>query len=230
MATATNSTTSNTSAKKYDKELEELKSQNEELKSQLASIMEYIKKQEAPTETSVVSPAETFVTALQNPSEDAKYTEPSPNSMIRVISMCYGSLTLSVDGKPKLSFSHYGELMPILYSSLLDIVNQNRSFAENGAFYILDKAAVYYLGLQSSYEKLLTPEIIDNIHKYSDLDIKKFVGVMTQMQKDNFVRLICDKMFNGNAIDQNKIDVINKACNVDIRKMVEDMHNVVKHE
>lgn len=175
----------------------------------------------------------------QNNSDDKKvsvqvdnqtdYTEPNPNKQIRIVSMCYGTLNLSTEpfGRGKLvTFNKYGESKTVLYSALIDIVNNNRSFAEEGKFYILDKDAVYYLGLSDYYNNIFNKDIIDNILNYSPSEITDFLNNMVESQKEVLVRNIIDKIYNNKSVDLNKCDLISKLCNIDILSKVSEMREI----
>lgn len=159
----------------------------------------------------------------------ADYTEPNPNKQIRIVSMCYGTLNLSTEpfGRGKLvTFNKYGESKTVLYSTLIDIVNNNRSFAEEGKFYILDKDVVYYLGLSDYYNNIFNKDIIDNILNYSPSEITDFLNNMVESQKETLVRNIIDKIYNNKSVDLNKCDLISKLCNIDILSKVSEMREI----
>lgn len=158
--------------------------------------------------------------------EQKEYVEPSPNKQIRIISLYYGELNLSTEpyGKGKLlSFSKYGEVKTVLYSTLIDIVNTNRKFAEDGSFYILDRDATYYLGLSEIYTNILSKDIMDKICNYSASEIVDLLNNATDEQKSTIVHNICDRIYNGESVDLNKCDVISKCCGVNIMNRVDEM-------
>jgi hypothetical protein len=167
--------------------------------------------------------------AVVEDTSESEYAEPSPNKQIRLISLCYGCLNLSTEpfGKGKLiTFSKYGESKTILYSTLIDIVNNNRKFAENGAFYILDKDAVYYLGLTDYYKGILSKDIMDNIYDYSATEISSLLESATDEQKEVLVRNAIDSIYNNKPIDLNKCDIIGKAYGVNIMDKVSEMRQI----
>ena len=173
----------------------------------------------------------------EEPVEDVKISdipeEPNPNKQIRLISLYYGELNLSTEpfGRGKIvSFSKYGEVKNVLYNTLIDIVNNNRKFSENGYYYILDKNAVYHLGLAEYYEdKILTKEILDNICNYSKEEIEDILSNASEEQKDVLIHNLVNKIYNNKPVDLNKCDVISKYCNVDIMAKVSEMREVQKN-
>jgi len=152
--------------------------------------------------------------------------QPHADEMIQVQSMTKGTLSLNVGGKPKLVFERYGMIKPALYGDLVNIVNENRSFAEEGSFYILDDRAVYHLGLASAYNNLLSPDDVENIEEYSYEQIQTLLANLTEKQKYMLVRVLTDRIYNNERVDHNKIEAISKACGVDINSKVREMREI----
>ena len=218
-----NTTTNN--AKVANKNLDEqkileLKKENAEIKEKLEKLMKMFESTEAKTEESNKVEVEKSV-----PNEVPE--EPSPNKIIRVVSLCRGCLSLSEDdsGRGKVKFAKYGEIKTVLYSSLINIVNNNRGFAEKGLFYILDKSAVYYLGLKDIYSKLVTKEMLDNVCKYEDVDISKMIEDSEPVQIETMARNLADRIYGGESLDLNKIEFISKKSGINIMGIVNEMRN-----
>lgn len=205
-------------------EIEELKKENEVLKSNLSELMnqvsELLKKK---------GEEKTVVTSTESDTEDdfLKYKEPDANKQIRLVSMYYGVLTLCNSANRSvaktLKFGKFGEVKSVLYHDLVDYVNNERKFAEEGYFYILDKAAVYYLGLSSEYKKLVNPDFVKNIMNYSESEIHDIASTMTNAQRDNLIEVLSNRMYAGEMMDMNKIEIINKITGVNIQNKVEEM-------
>jgi hypothetical protein len=224
-ATATTATATTVSTVD-DERLNRLEKENAELKDQLTQLIALMTaKGEEEKATTKATPA-TIVEEVSNDVPD----EPSPNKMIRILSLCRGSLNLARDesGNGKVNFSKYGEVKTVLYSSLVDIVNYNRSFAETGKFYILDKAAVYYLGLKDVYTRLVTNDVLDNICNYEDVDIDRIISTTEESQIETMVKNLVDKIYNGATVDLNKVQIISKATGVDIMAKVNEMRSFVE--
>lgn len=233
---ATNSVanSSNISTEKdYSKEIESLKKSNEDLSAKLEQLMNVMssmaqnKQSEVSNEEKKVSNKDTKEDVKIGYSYEDTPNEVNPNKQISVMSLSYGSLNLSEEygGRAVLKFSRYGETKPVLYSKLMNIVNTNRRFAETGRFYILDKDAVYHLGLSENYKNILPKEIIDDIVSYSPNVIESIVSMADEYQKNTIARIICDKVFNNEDIDLNKVNLISKACNIDIMAKVDEMRS-----
>lgn len=205
-------------------EIEQIKKENEELKSNINILMEQmtklLEKQNTPETVSTTS-------TTDNVEDDGlEYPEPDANKQVRLVSMYYGSLTLcnsmNRNTARMLTFSKFGEIKSVLYHDLVDFVNNERKFAEAGYFYILDKAAVYHLGLSADYKKLVDVNFINNIMNYSDVEVHDIVSTMTTAQQDSLVEILADRMFNGQKMDMNKIDIISKITGKNIQNKVEE--------
>lgn len=205
--------------------IEYLKKENEEMKQQLKNLMEMMASINGKKKNTSLEEVKCSEFTLEEIPE-----EPSPNKMVRIISLCRGSLNLAKDerGVDKLKFTKYGEIKPVLYSTLIDIVNNNRSFAEKGLFYILDKASVYYLGLSNVYNKLVDNTILDNICNYPDIDIEKIISGMEESQIEVMAKNLSDRIYNGEKLDLNKINTISRASGIDIMQRVNDMKSFVE--
>lgn len=151
--------------------------------------------------------------------------EPLANKQIKLISLYYGALNLATEfGKePKVVFNAYGQSKNVLYSTLVDIVNYNKKFADAGMFYICDKDAVYFLGLSDVYDNLLSKVMIDNICNFKVEDIDSVLDNVTDAQKDVITHNIAMKIFNGESVDYNTVEMINKKFNVNIQSIADGM-------
>ena len=215
---------------KYENEIDKLKEKNEELSEKLSKLMELMESVKAVKSSDNSSTSKDNTSNVVAETRRA-YTYPdapeeiSPNKQVLVMSMCYGPLSLRSNstGRTALSFTKYGQTLPVLYSTLLDVVNSNRKFAETGKFYILDKSAVYYLGLSEYYKTLFSKDIIDNILTYSPNVIEGILDVANDEQKELIIKLLCKKIYNGAKVDVNKVVNIGKMCDTDIMKKVEEM-------
>lgn len=225
-STATKATQSAKTSELIEKEdgnseIEKLREENNEIKEQLKQLMAMLTETKVKEEKSKMSiPA---VEVLEG--SELIPDEPSPNKMVRILSLCRGSLNLSEDeaGNGKVKFSKYGEIKTVLYSSLINIVNYNRSFAEKGVFYILDKAAVYYLGLKDCYSHLVTNDVLDNICNYDDVDIIKIIDSTEKTQIDTMIKNLTDRLYSMESLDLNKIQTISQKVGVDIMAKVNEM-------
>lgn len=155
--------------------------------------------------------------------------QPRSDELIKIMSLRNGVLNLNVNNQVALRLDKYCEIKPVLYSNLVDIVNQNRGFAECGYFYILDDRAVYHLGLSEFYKKLVSGDVMNHIDKYSNAEIENILKNIRQEQKDTLIYNLCLRLYNDEQIDTNKLKFIGDICGVDIFAKVREMHDLDKN-
>lgn len=152
--------------------------------------------------------------------------QPRPDAMIRLQSLTKGELCLNVNGSVAINFDKYGDIKPVLYSELMNIVNNNRRFAEEGAFYIMDDASVKYLGLSRYYDNILSYDEIESLESYSDDELRTIIPKISDFQKDVVSLVFANRIYNDEQVDRNKIEVISKACEIDIAKRAREMKQI----
>ena len=152
--------------------------------------------------------------------------QPRPDAMIRLQSLTKGELCLNVNGSVAINFDKYGDIKPVLYSELMNIVNNNRRFAEEGAFYIMDDASVKYLGLSRYYDNILSYDEIESLESYSDDELRTIITKISDFQKDVVSLVFANRIYNDEQVDRNKIEVISKACEIDIAKRAREMKQI----
>ena len=155
-----------------------------------------------------------------------KLLQPRPYAMIRLQSLTKGELCLNVNGSVAINFDKYGDIKPVLYSELMNIVNNNRRFAEEGAFYIMDDASVKYLGLSRYYDNILSYDEIESLESYSDDELRTIITKISDFQKDVVSLVFANRIYNDEQVDRNKIEVISKACEIDIAKRAREMKQI----
>ena len=215
----TNSDDANTNIDAVIKENEKLAKENKELSESISTLMKQM--QELSDKINSQS------TVANDSPED-----PNANKQIKVMSMFYGELNLcnSINrssGKI-ITFDKFGQIKSILYHDLVDYVNTERKFAEEGYFYILDKDAVYSLGLSPEYEKLASAEIMNNITTYSDTDVEAIVSVMPDAQRKSMCNIMADRMYHGLTYDLNKLNIIKNVTGIDIQAMANEKKEVAE--
>lgn len=152
--------------------------------------------------------------------------QPRPDAMIRLQSLTKGELCLNVNGSVAINFDKYGDIKPVLYSELMNIVNNNRSFAEEGAFYIMDDASVKYLGLSRYYDSILSYDEIESLESYSDEELRAIIPKISDFQKDVISLVFASKIYNDEPVDRNKVEIISKSCEIDIAKRAREMKEI----
>ena len=152
--------------------------------------------------------------------------QPRPDAMIRLQSLTKGELCLNVNGSVAINFDKYGDIKPVLQSELMYIVNYKRRCAEEGAFYIMDDASVKYLGLSRYYDNILSYDEIESLESYSDDELRTIVTKISDFQKDVVSLVFANRIYNDEQVDRNKIEVISKACEIDIAKRAREMKQI----
>lgn len=194
-----------------------LKKENEELKNQLAEMMNMIKDLQA-------SKSEPENVAVEN--ADINKTETvedvEMNARILVTSITTGGVNLktSNDGSARhFRFEKLGQTIPIIYEHLINCINTDRWLFEDGLIYISDSNVIREQCLEDAYKKFLTPETIENI---LDFDINVIVDMVTSTTpaiQETIIDLVANKLNNGGSIDMNKVNAIGTACNVNIMEL-----------
>jgi hypothetical protein len=157
--------------------------------------------------------------------DDNEYSEIKPNKYIKVMSLNFGKLVLSTEGKGRgkvFEFPKFGDVRNIVYTDLANLIHNHQSFAEKGRFYIFDKQVVKNHGLVEYYNKLLTKEMIEKILDYNKDDIVNLFKNATDAQQETIINLLIKKLVAGEELDINKIDIISRLSSVDIYKIANE--------
>lgn len=188
-------------------EMESLKKENAELKSQLQMILEKLSNMEETKNISEDNEAD---------NEDMElYKDISPLKPIKVISLTDGGVSLrtNTSGTAKtFRFDKFGHTTSITYSDLQDVIATNRTFIEDGSVYICDADVVRNNYLEEFYDKFLTVDKITNILTFNKTDIADMVSNTTESIQETIISLIVKKINNNEYVDMNKVDVIGKSC------------------
>ena len=194
-----------------------LKKENEELKNQLAEMMNMIKDLQASKSESEGVDVENKNTDKSENVEDVEM-----NARILVTSITTGGVNLktSNDGSARhFRFEKLGQTIPIIYEHLINCINTDRWLFEDGLIYISDPNVIREQCLEDAYKKFLTPETIENI---LDFDMNVIIGMITSTTpaiRETIIDLVVDKLNHGGSIDMNKVNVIGNACNVNIMEL-----------
>ena len=204
------------------KELRDSQKQQNEINAKLLEMLTNLTSQKAEQPVNTVQKKDV---AVVRKSYD-NLRQPRPDAMIRLQSLTKGELCLNVNGSVAINFDKYGDIKPVLYSELMNIVNNNRRFAEEGAFYIMDDASVKYLGLSRYYDNILSYDEIESLESYSDDELRTIVPKISDFQKDVVSLVFANRIYNDEQVDRNKIEVISKACEIDIAKRAREMKQI----
>lgn len=204
------------------KELRDSQKQQNEINAKLLEMLTNLTAQKAEQPVDTVQKQD--VAVVRKNYDNLR--QPRPDAMIRLQSLTKGELCLNVNGSVAINFDKYGDIKPVLYSELMNIVNNNRRFAEEGAFYIMDDASVKYLGLSRYYDNILSYDEIESLESYSDDELRTIITKISDFQKDVVSLVFANRIYNDEQVDRNKIEVISKACEIDIAKRAREMKQI----
>lgn len=186
-------------------ELEKLKKENEDLKSQLKMILEKLSAQEENVKTE---------DNLTHSQDEIVYKEINPLKLINVVSLTDGGVSLRTapNGGKIFRFDKFGHSIPITYTDLQDVIATDRAFIEDGSVYICDEDVVKNNYLEDVYSRFLTVNMINNIFSFSTDKIIDMVTNTTETIQESIISIIVKKINNNEYVDMNKVDAIGKAC------------------
>jgi hypothetical protein len=144
------------------------------------------------------------------------------NKYIKVISLTPNMLVISTEGYGKgkvFKFNKFGQSKDIIYNELVEIIHNQQSFIEKGKFYIMNKDVIKKHDLEEIYEKILTKKTIENILNFDTSKIDEVFRNATQSQQETIVSILIQKIRNGEEVDLNKLDIINKIYGRNIKDL-----------
>lgn len=191
-----------------------LKKENEELKNQLAEMMNMIKDLQSN---------KTGANNLAGGTDKSENIEDvEMNARILVTSITTGGVNLktSNDGSARhFRFEKLGQTIPIIYEHLINCINTDRWLFEDGLIYISDSNVIREQCLEDAYKKFLTPDTIENILDFDMNVIIEMITSTTPAIQETIIDLVTDKLNHGGSIDMNKVNAIGTACNVNIMEL-----------
>lgn len=137
---------------------------------------------------------------------------------VPVVSMCQGELNLATQGRGQgniYTFTDFGQIMDIPFGDLKDIVQHNQRFANEGYFYIADEEVVKKLRKTSEYNKMLPPDVIENIFKNDANKIIDIYNMAPRGQKETIVEMIKNKCLQGINVDANVLVKLGELTGID---------------
>lgn len=137
---------------------------------------------------------------------------------VPVVSMCQGELNLATQGKGQgniYTFTDFGQIIDIPFGDLKDIVQHNQRFANEGYFYIADEEVVRKLRKTSEYNKMLPPDVIENIFNNDANRIIDLYKMAPRGQKETIVEMIKNKRTQGVDVDANILIKLGELTGID---------------
>ena len=195
------------------------KSEIEVLKEQLAELTKLVQAQAAFKQETMNE--KTKKERPVRPAKQEKSKEISPNTYVNVMSLVDNPLNLSTkprgQGKP-FRFESYGTIKRMFYSELMDVIENHPNFFEKGYFYILDRGVIELNNYVELYDKLLTKEMMDSIVNNAPNAVNLFESA-GESQRSLIVEKFVSKIYDGQEVDFNLINNINRISGKDIQKM-----------
>jgi hypothetical protein len=152
---------------------------------------------------------------------------------IDVISLCNNKLNLATEGLGKgqiYRFFEFGQVVPIPYKDLKEIIVNNRSFYEKGYFAIDSSKVVSALRLSKIAEKLPTFEDLTNVFKKDISTAKKILKMTTKEQKEMLAQHVIDKLMHNENVDMNLVKIVGDAVSADLAAAAKDKQELMSEK
>lgn len=146
-----------------------------------------------------------------------EYIDIPLNKVIKVVSLYHGGLNLKTSEQGKVfRFNNFGDIQPILYNDLVQIMSHQHRFCKDGYFMILDSDVVKASNLEDAYKKLLSVKQIKNILDYDNDKITEILTSTTKNIKESIIANIVQHINDGKGVDKNKIHHISELYGIDL--------------
>lgn len=154
---------------------------------------------------------------------------------IKVICLVDNELNLTTKpngrGGKIFTFRKKFEVKRILYSDLVEILENHPSFIEAGYIYIADKRIIRKHGLDEIYANILNQEKIERIMDGSSNDAVSLFKSANSKQQDVIIEMLIRKLCeNPDSVDLNMVDKISRASNVKIQEKAEEARSYLKSD
>lgn len=203
MAGRPKKTTTETTAKKTTTKAVEKEVKNES--ADLTAIMEQMAEMQKQI-LALTKENEALQSKEIETTEDAE--EINADTEITVVSNFNGTLILSTEahgGGVQYKFYELGEMQEIPFGDLRDICKNMRRFAQEGLFYILNDTAINKLRLNTSYNRMLGFEDMQNLESKPASVVIELYKLASPAQKDEILNTFLEKYRSGNPVDINII-------------------------
>lgn len=141
---------------------------------------------------------------------------------IKIVSLCPFQLNLSTmgGGKGKVyTFNSFGSSKRILYSDLVDILENYNHFLNDGLFFIADKRVIRRHGLDDLYSTLLSKEMIEKILDGTQTsDAVSVIKSTSKTQQKMIAQMFIDRRLTGQEVDLNLWDKIERATGINMQE------------
>ena len=144
---------------------------------------------------------------------------------IDVISLCNNKLNLSTGGFGKGElywFENFGEVKPVPFRDLKEIVKNNRTFLEKGYYYVESEKARKALRISKIYDNLPAAQDLITLLDKDSKTIEVILGRMTPEQKTMIASVVIDKLYNNISVDMNIVKEIGDSVGKDLATIAKD--------
>jgi hypothetical protein len=148
------------------------------------------------------------------------------DAYIRVISLCPFQLNLSTEGGGRgkvYSFQSFGSTKRILYSDLVNVLENYNHFLNDGLFFIADKRVIRRHGYDELYSKILSKEMIEKILDGTrGADTISIIKSTSKKQQEMIAQMFIDRRLAGQEVDLNLWDKIERATDINMQEKYEN--------
>lgn len=187
-----------------------LEKENAKLKAKLEEMMKFIENMESnKAENSDVN------VTLENTSLEMR-------TLLNITSLSTGGINLKTsinDNGRTFRLERLGQTIPITYEDLVNCINCDRWIFEDGLVYINNEQAVRENYLEENYKNFLTIDKITHILDFDKETINNMIANTTKEIQNTICVLIADKINKNEDIDMNKVSIIEKVCDTDVREL-----------
>jgi len=213
--------------KSKELEIDTLSKENKVLRSELDEIKQMILQlTTAKAEEKSTIKSESSIEGLEE--YDDNCIEIPSNKFIKVMSLNPYMLNISTGGMGKgksFTFIKYGQTKDIIYSEIVDIINNEEKRHKRGLFRILNEDVVKKHDLEDDYDKLLTKKTIDNIMSFDSKQVYDVFKNANKSQQKIIVSILINKIRDGEEIDLNKLNIVSKIYGENIQDIAKPITN-----
>ena len=192
---------------------EELEEKYEKLAETVGNLQEFIEKLQSDNKSSDIL-RDRHLSDRMDIRSDAR---------IKVISLCPNTLCLTAkkDQRPYV-FKSFGEVKRIRYEDLAYIIENHRSFLEDGVFMILDADVIKMHALDEFYGNILTKENFETILSENFSDAIKLVENANSRQQRYVAEMLARKLIKGEKTSLDFIDKVSRITGFNIKELADN--------
>lgn len=161
---------------------------------------------------------------VQNaPTQQKEYIDTERD--VFVVSLVRGALNLATEGEGAgfiYKFEQFGEELPIKYSDLKLIVQNNKKMLNKGRFYIYDKEFISQQRLEQAFNKIFSKEEMENLYSASKKEFAQLFDKMVPTQQGMFTALLIDSIRDGKDIDANIVQIVSEKIGKNVYDLVKE--------